>query len=88
MLPIAARSGPAFFRPPRLWQPLHVGPLASEKTAVAVGVLEDQDAVAPWLVILLFTKLAAVVDGFENPDAAALVDVDMGRVGKLPLAGP
>ena len=56
--------------------------------AVAIGVFEDEDAVAVRAKILEVLQLAAVVDAFEHPDAAALVDIDVGGIFEQRLGGP
>ena len=47
--------------------------------AVTVGVLENQDAVAFFALRRVLIAKAAVVDDFADPDAAEMVDVDVGR---------
>ena len=56
--------------------------LAAVGLAVAVGVLEDDDAVALGTEVGLAAKRPSVVHRFEHPDAAALVDGDVGRVAR------
>ena len=52
--------------------------------AVAVGVLEDDDAVA----LGLTGVVRAVADAFGDPDAAVAIDVDVGRVVQHRRGGP
>ena len=52
--------------------------------AVAVGVLQDDDAVA----FGLAGVVRPIVDAFGHPDAAVAVDVDVGRVAEQRRRGP
>ena len=51
--------------------------------AVAIGILKDEDAVA----FLAAVAVAAVVDNFTHPNAAAVVDVDIRRAEHHRFAG-
>ena len=50
---------------------------------VAVGVFEDEDAVA----LGAFAEVLAVVHDFADPDTATMVDVDAGRARHHRFAG-
>ena len=52
--------------------------------SVAIGVLEDGDAITTGAA----SVVAAVVDSFGDPDAAGVVDVDVGGVVEVGGGGP
>ena len=53
------------------------------RRGVAVGVFEDEDAVA----FGTFAQVLAVVDDFADPDAATMINVDAGRTRHHGFAG-
>ena len=58
------------------------------RSAVSVGVFEDDDAVPFGADVGLSAKLPSIVHGLEHPDTPALVDGDVGRIGQARLGGP
>ncbi len=56
--------------------------------AIGIGVFENDDAVAVGTQVGLVAQLPPVVDGLEHPDAPALVDGDVGRIGDRRLGRP
>src|SRR5262249_28043708 len=56
--------------------------------AGALGVFEDDDAVAFLAIGRFVVELAAVVDRLAHPDAALVVDVDARGIDEQRLAGP
>ena len=55
---------------------------------VAVGILQDHDAIPGKVVLGLALQIAAVVHRLDKPHTPALVDIEVGRIHEQGLAGP
>ena len=56
--------------------------------AVAVGILQDHDAIPGKVVLRLALQVAAIVHGFDEPHPPALVDIKVGRIHQQWFARP
>src|SRR5262245_31908149 len=58
------------------------------RLARALGVFEDDDAVAFLAIERLFVQMAAIIDRLAHPNAALVVDVHAGGIDEERLGGP